>query len=342
MDLTGQFINKREVPVLNNHKLNRQDIFAVMIFGAIIFSNILNLVSIFRAASWFDFVKTYKQIFFTLLTLSYPLYILSMAVLVFSLGKQKVYRLLLLFASSIAGITLLAAFVFNFLEARNYANYVYSRYGIFLPSLRSYADFQLILLSLSFLIFNQRKQRVIEKLLNLKNLQLIVVIVIVYGILSSFPPFFEVQGLIWKNYVILPADEKKEALDLGNFTELTKFITEESSEDVIIINPSQSVDYPTIGNQALLHYFVFPRTLVSASLSEKYLSETWDKKTPVYSILIKSEVEDKFFPQTEIMAEKIVVLRNDGSKDMYFNIEYGSGFLKKVGEFRIGLIKHKL
>lgn len=325
----------------NSHKFNRQATIGILIFGAFVLSNALNLLSVFRSLPILDFVKAYKQIFFVLLALSYPLYIMSMFVLISNLGKQKLYRLLLFFALSMAAITLLASFVFYSLEARNYANYVFSRYRIFLPALKSYADFQLILLSLSFLFFYQKKQRVVEKYISLRNLQLVVVIVIVHGILSSCPSFFKMQAIIWKDYVILPTDKKKEALDLGDFTELTKFITEETSEEVVIFNPPQSIDYPTIGNQALLRYFVFPRRLVSASLSEKYLAETLNKEGPIYSILIKSGVEEKFFPQTEIMAERIVVLRNNGTRDEYFNIGYGSEFLEKVGEFRIGLIKHK-
>jgi hypothetical protein len=48
-----------------------------------------------------------------------------------------------------------------------------------------------------------------------------------------------------------------------------KLLSENSPEDAIVIHPPQGNKWPAIGNQPVLRYFLFPRTLVSGALISK-------------------------------------------------------------------------
>jgi len=180
--------------------------------------------------------------------------------------------------SFISILTIVFLFVSQYLinlEFKFYPNYLYQHYGITIAQLKlmSFIAALQIMIFLAFLVYRSTYDKA-KKLLSynpgnkkgevdtLNNASFFVSLV---GILS----LFILSGGTLLNWNVLMS-ESKEGYEgkVGIDYKYIKLIVDNTSSDVMVIHPPQGDKWPAIGNQPVLRYFLYPRTLVSGTLVE--------------------------------------------------------------------------
>lgn len=141
-----------------------------------------------------------------------------------------------------------------YLENANYANYLYSHIGTEAGKTNFVANVCWIVLVL-LIVFIFIEPNIKRKLPY--NLKLIIFTMSIF-LLSSLNSLTSVN-LFWK---MVTADPESK---YGSQFVYIKAL-ESTPKNVVVVHPPRSVKWPSIGNQAVIRYFLFPRTLVDGKL----------------------------------------------------------------------------
>ena len=316
-----------------------------------IVSHVVSLVLVYRSLPFLISLGFIKKAFVgiskILIPFSYVFYILSIINVTKKIKIKKSYIVFLIFVL-ITGIAIYFYYlIFDYIDNSHYPNYVFTKYYIYMPSLRLYANFQAISVVLTIILVWKEK-------LGLKNrkgfregriFSLLLMIFIIYlstTIFSDLPGHIRDEITIYKKY-IQKSTGFSEYPDLGNLKSSMNFISAITSDDSVIIHPTQSDTFPLIGNQPLIRHDLFPRTLVSAGLEDKYFAENIVGNN-IYYILARSvnlKGEPVLFPDKKISAEELVILTKNSDIKKYYNVNYSPEYEKQLPDYEIGLVKIK-
>lgn len=276
--------------------------------------------------------------------------VFSYLFLVFSKGRnvdKKGLRRIVLIGAALSLLVILFSYLLIFVESREYINFLYSNYHVDGLSLPAYINFHYFLLGILILggvnlkhivklPFVIRAAKILKSSTEPSPLLAIFALVLVINVLKGFVGNIEAEIYYYKinNYSF---DERGKVVDLPELKKETAFINAYTSRNSLIIHPYQVNSYQ-LGNQVLLRYFLFPRFLVS---SEKLSNYTADGHSlaGAYYILAKSDTEEKFYPEEEFFASKIIILFKNGETKSYYNVQYGQEFAQHLGSFDVGLIQ---
>jgi len=221
-------------------------------------------------------------------------------------------------------ISLLSYFYFSFLESANYANYVFTYYHLHFRHLLF-----INVASAIYLLFSGRGAgergidsykdyirkigRMAEVRRELALLILFIPLLLVgyRNIVETTPKIID-EALLTFRYFDKSYDEKMRAR-WGKFYDYMVFIKENTPEDAVIYHPPQIKPWEFEGNQVLLRYFLYPRILVSGSISREdyegpeitHILIVWGKPSP--------GVEGLNFgwPKKEIKASEVMIMGED-------------------------------
>ena len=331
-------------------KILRRKIKPWVFLGVIISTLVLNLILILRSSPLLT-ESGFGAIFPLLQIVAFSCYPLNLLVAV-GIGRDwersRIYRFLFALVAVIPTAFVIISFYFNFLESSNYPNFVFSKYFIYLPSLQIFTDFQLMVLMtgiLSIFSFKSNSKlgpgKGLEKLMT--ALSLMILSVIVFNNLSNIPKVVAGEIMLVRKYVFTPKNQQNPYPDLGDFYQRISFVRDNTEADSIIVHPTQSNNFATIGNQPLIRHDLFPRTLVTISRIDDFYNENQNFTESLYYIVAKAEIPggEPYFPNFPIKARSVKILFMDGSIKSFENIEYNAQFIEGIGEFRIGIIELK-
>ena len=305
----------------------------------------LNLVVTFRP-SWNDAlglsflgIGIVRIVFF----LSYPLFFSTLYLFLNRKILSKLDRIYILLVSLISTLFIIGDYMLNFLESHNYANYVYTKYHVYLPYLHEVAN--LSFLTIIVIVFwfalkvtnrvgNIRAFNILKKPTMVVS---IVVILILYEISRGLQTsiFEEIKNIKKLRTINLPYEYM--ALDLENFAKEMVFVRKNTEDNSAILIPPQTWDYPDVGNQVLVRFFLFPRTLISPK-SLKVFTDS-NKDCIFYSILAESDLKKgEYFPSVDVDSE-LIILQKEEKIYFYEKQKYDSNFRETLENVSIGLIK---
>lgn len=342
---------------IKNSKIIARNIQSYLLCLVLLIIYISNLVIIFRPSldiHFLNFVVT-NEFFIGLITLSYPLYLIVFYLLTNKFINSNLNKNFILFFIFLNSISFLLAQVAQLLEFRNFPNYLYSTYHIYIPYLIRFSYYQIGIVLIGLYAFYLKKtNKKIDFLSNIKHVKvfpkLIVMfflILLVYKVMIiDFVPAVidEIKQQVNANG--MRVDFKYRATDMPQLSIKSEFIRKYSSIDTVIVNPPQSWDYSDIGNQVLIRYFLFPRKLVSYSKLDEYLSDLRDTKTiegcKMNIIFARSYVDkDIFFPDSKFLNVKsATALYVNGDVRIFPKVDNKK--LREIAtdeEFLIGLIE---
>jgi|SRR3990172_12778690 len=263
-------------------------------------------------------------------------------------NKGKFFKILLVFVAIIGFCVLSLSFYFNYLEAANYPNFVFSQLHIYLPSLRFYASFQVLFLFVAFLsfLYYQFPRSKYLKIVSrgfFRGALILPLVIILYNNFLELPNIIYNETALYKKYISVSPEKRNKLPDLGDYYYKIAFVRSNTEENSVVIHPTQSVAFPDIGNQPLNRYSLFPRKLVTGKLENKFFSENKNYNETIYYIVAKGVDKDSviYFPEHLIKAEEISVLYKDGQIKNFSNVEYSLEFVKNLGDFEIGVLTSK-
>lgn len=311
-----------------------------LIIGLLFLSNLLYLLSVFREATQIHFFSVLRGTFASLTILSYPFYVASFTALLSQLGKDRKYKITVIFVILLGVLVIIANTGLYALEVAHYPNYVFSRVGVYLPALMGYSNFQVIMLLSGVLFYFARKKNTPELLSKPIVVLGVVIILISYQIFIDLPKSLLKEYYFYGKKFFVSTNEVKKLSDLGKFSDKMDFIIGNTEPDSVIIHPTQSNEFATVGNQPLIRYVLYPRTLVSDSRKDEFFLKYGDTKMNLYSIIAPSEWGDlQFYPKDNIEAEDLKILFDNGHVSTYTNLKYTEEFAKKEYPFLIGIIR---
>ena len=154
----------------------------------------------------------------------------------------------------------------------------------------------------------------------------------VFDNLVKTTPKMVSEATLTLKYATSSYDEKMRAR-WGDFYDYMVFIQDNTPEDAVIYHPPQIKPWEFEGNQALIRYFLFPRTLVSGSID----LDEYDGPQITHIMIVwgreKSGVDQDVeygWPKQEIKGKRIMILDDnyDGTSVYSPGDEY---FVRKRG-----------
>jgi hypothetical protein len=322
----------------------REAIYFLAIVLVVIGASVLNLSSVFRTLpslllARFDGLF-FSRLYTPALYLSYPLYILAIIVVVIKSRKFFIYKLLLWIILFFVASILIGSIYLSLLEAKNYSNFVFSNYHIFLPSLKTYAEFHTVLVIMGLLFFIQKEIKLLKNIVSANNFIVLFLAVFLYSIVFDYPQLLSQELLYWRNYILVPVNQRPQALDLRDFSGQMLFLKRNTPDNAVIVHPTQSSEFPFVGNQPLVTYFLYPRLMVSPDAEESYYASPEGKDAKeIFYILAKDSENKIFFPAGEMITEEIRVLLTDDKVNIYKGVSYNAAFIDSLPDFKVGIIK---
>lgn len=327
----------------------------VIFWGIFVLTNAINSILVLRSSPLLASLGPLKRLFIGSSQIMLPLSNFFYLFLVIKLGEYwgrgKFYRLLYMTIFATAIVVLVVSVYFGSLEAANYANFVFSKYNIYLPSLRIYSSLQILYVSvgiLSLVYFRLPRERdlnIVSRSLKeiVGYLAAIITAIILFNNLSDFTNFMINEFTLYKKYVFASRVARNELPDLGDYYYKIVFVRDNTEKNAVILHPKQSEAFPDIGNQPLIRYTLFPRKLVTQDLEEKFFKENQSINVPIYYIMARGEGDrsDTIFPNHPVKAKSVTILLNDGSRKTQMNVDYTPVFLKNLENFKIGVMKLK-
>lgn len=276
--------------------------------------------------------------------------VFSYLFLVFSKDRnvdRKGLRIIVLIGVAISLLVISSSYLLIFIESREYLNFLYSNYHVDGLSLPAYINFHYFLLGILILggvnlkdIVKQpfviKGAKMLKSLSEPSPLLTIFAVVLVINVLKGFVGNIEAEIYYYKinNYSF---DERGKVVDLPDLQKETAFINANTSRNSIIIHPYQVNSYQ-LGNQVLLRYFLFPRFLVSSEKLSSYVADG-HSLAGAYYILTKSDTEEKFYPEEEFLASKIIIHFKSEETKSYDSVHYSQEFAQNLESFDVGLIQ---
>jgi len=155
------------------------------------------------------------------------------------------------------------------LEQKNYPNFLYEHFGLTVPQmeLMSFVAALELIVFLFMLLYNRsfkltkqnRQGRATGLAIGEKSSLFLALVGLSGLMILSIYPFVSWARLYGE---VKGGFESR----IGVHYKYMVFLAENSPPDVKIIHPPQGVKWPAIGNQPVLRYFLFPRTLISGAL----------------------------------------------------------------------------
>ena len=298
------------------------------------------LISPFNAI--FDLILRYSGI---LLIGGYFTYFTLVSLLVFIRKKSYVANSLLKLVVISSYLVVFCWIFSTHLEGVNYPNYVFSTYSIYLPSLQIFAYFQVILLVNTYFLRWHMKNKT-EKFLEDFVFPMILVILSVLVFLGGWPRIYnigvseidDVQTFVRSRGIL------ENTPDFTRLKTFSNFVKKYTEHDSVLIHPKQSAEYPVIGNQPLIRYYFYPRTLVSSSYAKEYIKSVHDQEIKnIYYLVVKSEKDqNEYFPDEQVNLESSSLKLTDGRIVEFKTYdEYKKGIDEYYDLLDIGIIKVK-
>ena len=224
-------------------------------------------------------------------------------------------------------------FALQFLEAKNFNNYIFSNYHI-QPDI----FFNIVLFSLVLFVFDKFRNSFL-----LKKKQILNVLVIFFLVYFTITNFAKTFNQVFKtNFFVLNHLNynygQKMTSTWGYYYDYMKFVKENTPEDAHILIPPQDGPWYAEGNVALSRYFVYPRRLYngnydSVSLNDMdYVMIAWGS----WNIGDKNRYG---WPKVKIDADYLLYVTSSDNSVSRYKENYDPNNEKNVGGW--GLIKVK-
>lgn len=287
----------------------------------------------------------YTSAYSTLSALSYPVYLLMFVFYCNSFLKKGVGKSFVIYFSALALITIVSSFSLEIIERIKYPNYVYSNFHIYIPALVGFSYIQLFVFVCGVYFLFGKFFRWIkpESILSWNNIIIFLLIATVYGTVVKLPSFASDEYIQQRNnYSMKSLDIRYRTTDLPQLSRQLLFIRSKTPDDAVIIHPPQSVDFPDVGNQVLLRYYLYPRTLVTYKLLNQYLNDKSKETCNMYTLISRSGSDKEYiFPNvTSLPVKNATVLNYDGTiVNMDLKTFNNASLVKE--NFLIGVLENK-
>lgn len=314
-----------------------------------------NLLLIFRPSINVKFgAFVLENAFFVgLMILSYPLYLgLFYIVVKKYLLNSKNLIFIIVFAGLNIGLFIFS-WILQILERLYYPNYIYSSIHIYIPYLAVFSYLEIMIIAFSTYVFVQKKLKKDTGFITsfskflldpYKIVSLLLLVVICKVVVVDLPGVIVNELRQQSNAINMNIEFKFRTTDMPLLAEKGVFIRQNTPNDSTIVIPNQSGDYPDIGNQVLIRYFLFPRTLVSYSKLNDYINDTPSNYCRMYTLVSRSYVDkNKYFPDfSRIKIKRILFLESGGKIGEYQNLRQADilNFLNNDNVL-IGLIENQ-
>ncbi len=280
-----------------------------------------------------------------ILLICYPVYIVVYTIALRAGVLTNTKTLLLRAVFTVALLVLICSYYLRYLEITNYPNYVYTTFHIYLPFLEEFATLQGIVVIL-FLIFETVGKSIVKAIDTLDMVKspfyvvgVIVAATLVHNILK-LPAILMDE---YKNQLAIIHSKQSLAdtlIDLPVFGRQGVFLRDNIPTNAVVFHPSQSWDFPELGNQVLLRYFLYPRVLVSPGKLSQFTSDH-TQGCELYSVLAANYDRGATFPDYDNLEfEELTYLGRDGKKTTLFSGIYNGSFAMDNDVF-VGIIKHR-
>ena len=219
------------------------------------------------------------------------------------------------------------------MEITTYDNYIYFNFGI------KYQDIQVVTVSstISSLILllptiireNKYLSKNISKIIDEFELSVKNLLLLLFSFSAVYLLIFpSLLNLVEKFHQINIYDQSKRTY--GNLNEYVNVAEKFIGTNSILIHPPQSNDFPYIGNQPVIRYYLFPRTLISGGYQDSTVYKKYDKyffiestgtsgiKWPIYKNIDK-EIS---FDQKEYQKYKTLTLISSESGHFVYEITF--------------------
>lgn len=251
-------------------------------------------------------------------------------------------------------IFVFASYYFGFLESSNYANYVYSHYKLDALLLKKTRNYHLTVVVVTLLTnyiigedgwigsskggFKQIVKKIFEKSFDRINFITILMMALLIQVLLRSLTVIESEVEVYINFAKNGFDLRNKVVDLPDIDRRTKFVKRVTLEDSVIVHPTQSVGFPIEGNQVLLRYFTYPRTLVTNEKLDEFI-KTKKEDQDVYMLIVPEWDDDGYYPYDEFNAKEVFLLLTSGEEIKLQEVVYNTTLLKKFGKIDVGIIK---
>jgi hypothetical protein len=312
-------------------------------------ANSMSLLLVFRSSPLILELGIIKRFMVGVSSITIPAVYVIFLILLMLLAREEHIRSLknikLIFFSVLASasVVVLAHFYFDLMDLVKYPNYSFSRFNIYLPSLKFYANFQILVIVLtifSYLVSHDNKFR---KAANVNNIFKILIIgflpIIIFNLISDMPFHIKDELNILYSYVL--QENKEYRPDFDELKKQTEFIKKHVPENAVLIHPTQSAEYPLIGNQPLIRHDLYPRKLVSAKFAAEYLKT--NGRSGVYFIYLGAKDfktgEAIVYPSLTLNDVEVMVLFKDGRTEQYKLKTYQPVVNENMNKIEVGIIK---
>ena len=284
----------------------------LIIWGSILVAVILGSAKylyITRASEVFEPIKFVLSLGEKSLFVLFPLLAISILLCILRyLDGKKIHQLEMHIIGISAILSSVSASGLIYLEARNYPNFLYSKYGLKLPLLK-YTLISGLILSVLYIseiyLAKSRKRRFIHAafvyILGKLGWINIILIVVGFSILGRLlaPSFYQLPGYF--SYSLQTYDRRFEHF------EYIEALSQGTPKDARIVLPPQSGTWPALSNPPIVRYFLFPRILISANVLDQ---QTFNKTGRVYFVEVNEALGDGHWPEIAL-SDKNVTLGNN-------------------------------
>lgn len=356
MCLIGRYICKKGGHALKINKLLKYILDTkkeTIIFMLFILSNIFSLILVFRSSPFMLSLGFLKTVFVGFSQLIIPIvYLLTLAAIVYYVRQRDFYKSLfvklIVFLSLCISLLVTASyFYFNYQDLVKYQNFTFSTYYIYVPSLKFYAYVQILGFVVGFVSFSIANFDKWKKSMIFNNFFFVIFVALISLILMNivFDIPVHLKDEIFIYHVYIKDKDKKYVPDFDSFSRELNFIRSNTSPKAMIIHPTQSNEFPLIGNQPLIRHGLFPRQLVSSKFAINFINTNKNLNEDTYYIISKY-VDKKLnkeivFPPYSVETSDIMVMSIDGEVTKIYNRDYSPEMINSLGSFSIGLIKIK-
>ena len=245
---------------------NSLSLFFVWLLGPFFFyTDSIKYLLLYKIGIPILFVKPLKVMFISSKFLLIIFFILGIHIYIANRKQLLNQNKSLLFIFISAVVMLLGNSGLILLENYTYFNFIYSKIGITPFSLEILNYF--LLLSCSFtavlyLSFYRVKSGLNFRIISIQTVKISVFIALILFILSkSAYPLFNIHKIIRASH--MTSEEK-----FGLQYKYVEVLADSTPKDSVILHPTQGAQWPLIGNQPVIRYFLFPRTLISAGIPD--------------------------------------------------------------------------
>lgn len=326
---------------------------AALLFGYVV-ANAMSLVLVYRSAEIITRLGLVKRLMVGFSSIMIPVVYIIFLIMIAVLAKDKNFpkrmaSKLLLLLIVLTGIFVIGSFFyFDFQDLIHFPNYTFSKFHIYLPSLQLYANFQILVFVVGTMSFwlsnftNWNKVFSWESVNKIFNVIVIAILpIILFNLLSALPVQLKDEVMVLRSFIL--DNNKSIRVDFPELKRQTDFIKKMTPPNATIIHPTQSVEFPLIGNQPLIRYDLYPRKLVSAKFAKEYVRNNRDEKIYYILFIAKNPINNLMatYPPHEVESSEIYLKYQDGKEESKKNVKYTTEFADGLMNLDIGLIKLK-